>query len=304
MHDHDHHHHVHAVDAKMLAGKAFKIGIALNVVFIIGEIIAGLKYNSMALLTDAGHNISDVGSLVISMLAFILARKKATAIFTYGYKKSTILAALVNSVMLLIAVAVIAYESILRLQNPQPVEGTAVAWIAALGILINGVTAFLFFQNKEKDLNIKSAYLHFLADALVSLGVVIAGIVVAYTGWNWIDAAMGLAIAAVIVFSTWKLLIESFRLSVDAVPDGISVEEIRKLILRDQRIKDVHHIHIWSLSTTENALTAHINVSDELSFEQKLLVVKDLRHELVHHNIQHSTIELESQNDDCKNKGC
>jgi cobalt-zinc-cadmium efflux system protein len=304
MHNHDHHHHSHAVDAKMLAGTAFKIGIALNVVFIVGEIIAGLKYNSMALLTDAGHNISDVGSLAISLLAFVLARKKATAIFTYGYKKTTVLAALLNAVLLLIAVGVIAYESILRLYNPQPVEGTVVAWIAGLGIIINGITAFLFFRNKEKDLNIKSAYLHFLADALVSLGVVIAGIIVAYTGWNWIDAAMGLVIAVVIVISTWKLLIESFRLSVDAVPHGVSVKDIKDLILANERISEVHHIHIWSLSTTENALTAHIHINDELSFEQKMLVVKDLRHELMHHNIQHSTIELESQQNDCRNKEC
>ena len=304
MHNHDHHHHSHAIDTKMLAGRAFKIGIALNVMFIIGEIIAGLKYNSMALLTDAGHNISDVGSLIISLLAFVLARKKATAIFTYGYKKTTVLAALINAVLLLLAVGVIAYESILRLNNPQPVVGTAVAWIAGLGIVVNGLTAFLFFKNKEKDLNIKSAYLHFLADALVSLGVVIAGIVVAYTGWNWIDAAMGLAIATLIVLSTWKLLMESFRLSVDAVPHGISVNNIKDLILADERIRGVHHIHIWSLSTTENALTAHVNINDELSFEQKMAVIKDLRHELAHHNIQHSTIELESQNNDCKNKGC
>jgi cobalt-zinc-cadmium efflux system protein len=304
MHNHDHHHHSHAVDEKMLAGTAFKIGIALNVVFIIGEIVAGLKYNSLALLTDAGHNISDVGSLVISLLAFVLARKKATAIFTYGYKKTTVLAALLNAVLLLIAVGVIAYESILRLYNPQPVEGTVVAWIAGLGIVVNGITAFLFFRNKDKDLNIKSAYLHFLADALVSLGVVIAGIIVAYTGWNWIDAAMGLLIAVVIVFSTWRLLIESFRLSVDAVPQGVSVKDIKSLILADERVSEAHHIHIWSLSTTENALTAHIHINDELSFEQKMVVIKDLRHELMHHNIQHSTIELESQHNDCRNKEC
>jgi cobalt-zinc-cadmium efflux system protein len=136
------------------------------------------------------------------------------------------------------------------------------------------------------------------------LGVVVAGVIVAYTGWNWIDAAMGLVIAVVIVFSTWKLLIESFRLSVDAVPNSVSVQDIKDLILADERISEVHHIHIWSLSTTENALTAHIHISDELSFEQKMLVIKDLRHELAHHNIQHSTIELESQQNDCKNKEC
>ena len=224
--------------------------------------------------------------------------------FTYGYKKTTILAALTNAVILLLAVGVIMYESIRRFYYPETVEGSVVAWVAGIGILINGISAMLFFKDKEKDLNIKSAYLHLVADALVSLGVVIAGLIISFTGWNWVDSAMGLVIAIVIVAGTWKLLIESFKLSVDAVPQGIRVEDIKKLMLANKNITDVHHIHIWPLSTTENALTAHITIDDALSFEQKMAVVKDLRHTLQHNNVHHSTIELESGKEHCENEEC
>ncbi|MFD2162003.1 cation diffusion facilitator family transporter [Paradesertivirga mongoliensis] len=294
MHTHEHHHHTHEVSPGLLAGRAFKIGITLNLLFVIAEVIGGLKYNSMALLTDAGHNLSDVGSLVLSLLAFILARKKATQVFTYGYKKTTVLAALTNAVILLLAVGIMAYESLRRLSNPEFVEGSVVAWIAGAGILVNGISAMLFFRDKERDLNVKSAYLHLAADALVSLGVVIGGIVIAYTGWNWVDSVLGLIIAFVILVGTWQLLVESFKLSVDAVPKGVKVEEIRDIILKNTDITDVNHIHIWPLSTTENALTVHIKIDERLSFSEKMLVIKKLRHTLQHHNVHHSTIELES----------
>ena len=202
MHAHDHH-HSHEVSSEQIAGKAFKIGIGLNIAFVIVEVIAGLNYNSMSLLTDAGHNLSDVGSLVISLLAFTLARKKATELFTYGYKKTTILAALTNAVILLLAVGIIMYESIRRFYYPEIVEGSVIAWVAGAGILVNGISAMLFFKDKEKDLNVKSAYLHLVADALVSLGVVIAGLIISFTGWNWVDSAMGLVIALVILAGTW-----------------------------------------------------------------------------------------------------
>lgn len=302
MHSHDH--LTHAVNSKLLAGRAFKIGITLNILFVIAEAFAGLKYNSMALLTDAGHNLSDVGSLALSLLAFTLARRKATAFFTYGYKKTTILAALANAVILLLAVGIMMYESVRRLYQPQEVQGNIVAWIAGAGILVNSISALLFFKDKDKDLNVKSAYLHLVADALVSLGVVTGGIIILYTGWNWVDSLMGLVIALIILISTLKLLFESFKLSVDAVPLGIHVDDIKKFILSNENITDVHHIHIWPLSTTENALTAHIKINDSLAFEQKMIVIRNLRHSLEHQNIQHSTIELESESMNCDNESC
>ncbi|MEJ6981787.1 cation diffusion facilitator family transporter [Pedobacter sp. P351] len=304
MHSHEHHHHTHAVSPKLLAGRAFKIGIILNILFVIAETIAGLKFNSMALLTDAGHNLSDVGSLAISLLAFTLARRKATEFFTYGYKKTTVLAALANAVILLLAVGIMMYESIRRFYQPQEVQGMVVAWIAAAGIVVNGISAFLFFKDKDSDLNVKSAYLHLVADALVSLGVVAAGIIISFTGWNWIDSFMGLVIALIILVSTLKLLIESFKLSVDAVPHGIIVDDIKQFILSNENITDVHHIHIWPLSTTENALTAHIRINDSLTFDQKMMVIKSLRHSLEHQNVHHSTFELESEKINCDNKSC
>ncbi len=198
-HDHT---HSHAPDMASLGNRAFIIGIVLNTAFVVAEVVAGLVYDSVALLTDAGHNASDVASLLISLLAFKLARKKATEKFTYGYKKTTVLAALANAVILLVAIGVLGYESIMRISQPEPVQGGIIAWVAGIGILINGFSAYLFFNSKDKDLNMKSAYLHLLADALVSVGVVIGGIVISYTGWYMLDAFIGLAILIIILIST------------------------------------------------------------------------------------------------------
>ncbi|RYG51281.1 MAG: cation transporter, partial [Chitinophagaceae bacterium] len=203
-----------------------------------------------------------------------------------------VLAALANAVVLLVAVGILGYESFNRLVHPQNVEGGVVAWIAAIGILINAVSAMLFYRNRQKDLNIKSAYLHLLADALVSVGVVVAGIIITYTHWYWLDPAIGIAIMIVILISTWQLLKASFKMSIDAVPDGIELQEVKKIILAQQHVQAVSHVHVWPLSTTENALTAHVELSNELNFEEKLRVVEKIKHELEHHNIHHSTIEL------------
>jgi cobalt-zinc-cadmium efflux system protein len=221
-----------------------------------------------------------------------MAEKKSTPEYTYGYKKTTVLAALVNAVILFIAIGVLGFESIMRLLHPQPVQGSIIAWIAGLGIIINSVSAFLFYRGKEKDLNAKSAYLHLLADALVSLGVVLAGIVMAYTNWYWLDPAIGLLIMVVILFSTWGLLKDSFRMSIDAVPAGMELEEIKKIISNVPNVVQVEHVHVWPLSTTENALTAHVTVEDRLSFNEKLEVIEQIRHELEKKEIHHSTIEL------------
>jgi cobalt-zinc-cadmium efflux system protein len=298
-HDHAHHGHSHAVSFNEASLKAFQVGIGLNILFVLVEAVAGLAYKSMSLLSDAGHNLADVVSLLLSYIAFKLAHRQATMRFTYGYKKSTVLAALFNALLLLVAIGMLGYESFLRLKLPPVVQGGGIAWVAAIGIVVNSISAFLFFKNKDADLNIKGAYWHLLADAMVSVGVVIGGIVISYTGWYWLDPAIGLAIMVIILISTWSLLTDSFKMSVDAVPAGIELEEITRIILSVKQIVNVHHIHIWPLSTTENALTAHIIIDDRLPFDEKLKVIQQLKHELVHHNIHHSTIELESENIHC-----
>jgi cobalt-zinc-cadmium efflux system protein len=304
-HNHSHHNHSHDHEISSAdTGIAFIVGISLNVLFVIVEVVAGIINNSMSLLTDAGHNLSDVASLVLSLIAFRLAKKKSTEKFTYGYKKTTVLAALFNAVFLLIAIGILGFESVHRLLNPEIVKGEVIAWVAGVGIVINVVTALMFFKNRHSDLNIKSAYLHMMSDALVSAGVVAGGILIVYTGWYWVDPLIGLVIMIVILIGTWSLLTDSFRLSVDAVPPSIDVNEIKEIISNQKNITDVHHIHIWALSTTENALTAHISLNDALSFDEKMNLVQNLKHELMHHKIHHSTIEIETELSDCKQKDC
>jgi cobalt-zinc-cadmium efflux system protein len=299
-HSHSHgHSHTHAISFNEAGLRAFKWGIGLNVLFVLVEVVAGLAYKSMALLSDAGHNLADVASLLLSYIAFRLAHRQATTRFTYGYKKTTVLAAFLNALILLVAIGMLGYESVLRLQHPPVVKVIGIAWIAALGIAVNGLSAFLFFKNKDADLNMKGAYWHLLADALVSVGVVAGGIVIAYTGWYWLDPIIGLVIMVVILISTWSLFTDSFKMSVDAVPAGIDLDEITGVMQSVKHIVNVHHIHIWPLSTTENALTAHVIVDDSLPFDEKLKVIQDLKHELLHHNIHHSTIELESETRHC-----
>ena len=302
-HNHSHHSHDHGISPSD-NGTAFIVGICLNVLFIIVEVVTGVINNSMSLLTDAGHNLSDVASLVLSLIAFRLAKKKSTEKFTYGYKKTTVLAALFNAVFLLIAIGILGFESVHRLLNPEVVKGNVIAWVAGVGIVVNVLTALMFFKNRHSDLNIKSAYLHMMSDALVSAGVVAGGILIVYTGWYWVDPVIGLVIMIVILIGTWSLLTDSFRLSVDAVPPSIDMNEIKELIGKQKNITDVHHIHIWALSTTENALTAHISLNDALSFNEKMNLVQNLKHELMHHKIQHSTIEIETELSDCEQKDC
>lgn len=301
--NHSHHHHDIAVSPGD-NGNAFIIGITLNVLFVIVEVIAGIVNNSMSLLTDAGHNLGDAASLVLSLIAFRLAKKKSTESFTYGYKKTTVLAALFNAVFLFVAVGILGFESVQRLFHPASVNGEVIAWVAAAGICINIITALLFFKNRKTDLNIKSAYLHMMSDALVSAGVVAGGVLITFTGWYWVDPLIGLIIMIVILIGTWSLLTDSFRLSVDAVPPGIDLKEIKKIIESHNDIVEVHHVHIWALSTTENALTAHISLNEQLSFDNKIKLVKNLKHELLHHKIHHSTIEIETELSDCEHKDC
>jgi len=294
-HDHDHHSHSHTHGREFQESnrRAFIVGIYLNMAFVIAEIIGGLIFNSMSLLTDAGHNLSDVASLFLSLLAFKMAARKSSPVYTYGFKKTTVLAALANAVILFIAIGILGVESFTRLLKPEKVQGGVIAWIAALGIVINSITAFLFYGSRKKELNAKSAYLHLFADALISLGVVVTGIVIVYTGWYWLDAATGIIIMIIILISAWGLLRDSFKMTIDAVPTGMELETIKKIILQVDHVKQVGHVHVWPLSTTENALTAHVALDEQLSFDEKLKVIAEIRHELMHENIHHSTIELQ-----------
>ena len=276
--------------------KAFILGIALNVAFVVVEFAVGLYYGSMGLLSDAGHNLSDVASLLLAMLAFRLAQAHATPRYTYGYKKSTVLISLLNSVILLVAVGVIVAESVGRMLHPAPVEGGAIAWTAGVGVVINGFTAWLFMKDKDKDLNVKGAYLHMAADALVSVGVLVSGVVISWTGWTIVDPVVGLVVAAVIVASVWSLTRDSLRLSLDGVPVGIRIEEVEKTMEAVPGVKAVHHIHVWAISTTENALTAHVVLAELPRMET---VKRQLKAELETAGIHHVTLEFESSSEHC-----
>jgi len=269
------------------------------------QTVAGFATHSMALLSDAGHNLSDVASMALSLIAFRLARVKPTGSYTYGYKKSTIIAALTNAVALSVAIGILGYESVHRLIHPRhDIDGGIVAIVAGIGIVINLASALLFFKNKDHDLNTKGAYLHLLTDALVSLGVVVSGIIIKFTYWYWLDGAVSLAVLTVILIGTWSLLTASLRMSVDGVPGDIKLEEIENLIKRVKDVESVHHMHIWAMSTTENALTTHLVLNEALSFDEKMKVVHNIKHELLHNQIHHATIELESAAMPCGDGEC
>jgi len=304
MHDHDHSHHHHHASPADLASGVFITGIVLNSVYVITEAVVGLYSHSMALLSDAGHNLSDVAALILSLFAFKLAKVRPTHTYTYGFKKTTILAALINAVVLLIAIGTLGYGSVSRLYHPVPVEGGVIAWVATLGIVINGISAFLFFRKKDHDLNTKGAYLHLLSDALVSAIVVITGIIISYTHLYWLDPLISIVVLLFILFSTWSLLSASFKLTIDAVPQGLDVEKIKQLIKNMPGVEDLHHTHIWAMSTTENALTAHVVMNSVLSFDEKLQLIQKIKHELLHHDIHHATIELEAQGKPCPDEEC
>jgi len=303
-HHHGHEHHHHGPVEPDAMNRAFFIGIGLNLVFVVVETIAGFATGSLALLTDAGHNLSDVGSLGLSLLAFRLARVRSSERFSYGYQKSTVLASLVNGLLLMVAVGGIGYEAIRRLSEPPQIPGLTVAAVAAAGIVVNGLSAWLFHRDREKDLNVKGAYLHLAADAAVSAGVVVAGLCMYWTGWRWLDPAISFLILTVILWSTWGLLRESISLSLDAVPGKISLEKIRAAALTIRGIKDIHHIHVWAMSTTQNALTAHLVLEEGLSNEEVHSAKKHFRHELEHMNINHATLETEGTAEECEYKEC
>lgn len=239
-------------------GRAFAIGVALNTAFVVAEVVAGVWSSSLSLLADAGHNLSDVLALILAWGAAVLAKRAPSEGRTYGLRKGTILASLANAVMLLVAIGVIVSESVRRLMHPESIETGIVMWTAGLGVLINAATALLFFRDREHDLNVRGAYLHMAGDAAVSVAVVVGAAVIAGTGLLWVDPVLGLLIAGFIVFGTWGLLRDSFNLALDAVPPHIDERAVMDWLRRQPGVQEVHDLHIWAMSTTETALTAHV----------------------------------------------
>jgi cobalt-zinc-cadmium efflux system protein len=259
-HGHGHAHgpvHAHA-GAAVVYGRAFAIGIGLNLAYVAAEAGFGVVSGSLALLADAGHNLGDVLGLALSWGAAVLSRREPSQRFTYGLRSSSILAALANAIILLVVTGGIAWEAVLRLSHPVPVAGATVAWVAAIGILVNGFTALLFARGRSRDLNVRSAFLHMAADALIAAGVVVTGIAIALTGLLWLDPAVGLVVSAVIVYGTWGLIKDATGLALDAVPEGIDVARVRAHLAALPGVGEVHDLHIWGMSTTETALTCHL----------------------------------------------
>lgn len=294
-HKHSHHH----PNKEQNFDNKFKIGITLNLLFVAVELIFGLLYDSLALIADAGHNLSDVIGLVIALGASYLVRRKPTEKFTYGFKKSSIIGAQLNSLILLVAIGIIVWEAVNRITSPPEVEGSILIIVAGFGVIINGITTYLFVGGKDSDLNIKGAYLHMLADTLISLGVVFSGILILLTGASWIDPIISILISIIIFWSTWKLLQDATKLSLDAVPGSINIEEVKEYLSNNSEINDFHDLHIWALSTTETALTVHLLIDIKLDRDN---FIKTINHELEHKfGINHTTIQTEEIN--CSN-GC
>lgn len=303
-HGHDHHGHGHA-HAPVDFGRAFALGIALNLFYVLIETAAGLWFDSMALLADAGHNLSDVAGLLIAWGGITLARRAPSRRFTWGLSRSPILAALANALILVAACGGIAFESVHRLFNPATVSGGAVMLVAAVGILVNAGTAMLFLQGRKGDVNVRGAYLHMLADAGVSAAVVVGGLVMRQTGWVWVDPLLGLAVAALILKGTWGLLTESLALALDAVPPGIDPQAVEGWLIGLDGVAAVHDLHIWPQGTTGAVLTAHLVMPAGHPGDAALA---DIAHALFHRfNIGHATLQVETGSDHCRQalpEGC
>lgn len=295
---HHHHHHAHAIER---LSTIYVVAVALNLTFVVVEAAAGFIGNSLGLLSDAGHNLSDVFSLLLAMVALKLASSHATKRYTYGHRKASVLISLLNAIILLVAVGAIIVESIGKFFNPAEVNGTLIIWTATVGIVINGLTAWALSRQQQHDINTRGAFLHMLADTLVSIGVVVSGIVIKYTGWSIVDPIIGIVIAIVILVSTWNLLSESLRMSTDAVPEGFDVDDIAQKIESQEGVLNVHHLHIWPISTTETALTCHIVIPEAAMLEDVTDRVKHLLDDL---GIHHSTLELETRSSHCHEHEC
>ncbi|MEX2353601.1 MAG: cation diffusion facilitator family transporter [Gammaproteobacteria bacterium] len=274
-------------------GKAFVIGIGLNIGFVLIEAYYGWQTGSLALLADAGHNLSDVGGLILAWAAFGAARLQPNTRHTYGWRRGSILASFANAIILLVAMGSLAWEAVQRLQTPTPVDASTVMVVAGIGVVINTVTAWMFLTNSKNDLNIRGAFLHMAADALVSFGVVLAGALYLWQGWSWLDPVVSLLIALVIIAGTWSLFRRSLHLLFDGVPDNIDMDAIRQSLLDIRGVVDVHDLHVWAMSTSENALTAHLVIENEASGRDALLEQAiNILHDRFH--IQHAVLQQES----------
>jgi cobalt-zinc-cadmium efflux system protein len=286
-HGHSHHHH----PAPKNYTRAFIIGTLLNVGFVIVEATIGFLTNSLSLLADAGHNLSDVLGLLLAWGATWLVQRRPTRRYTYGLRRSSIFAALINAIALYIALSFIAFEAVQRISHPVPIPGLTIIWVALIGVVINTATALLFMSGRDRDINLKGAFMHMAADALVSVGVVLAGLIIWLTGWQWVDPTVSLIISVFIAVGTWNLLKESVTLAMDGVPDHIDPQAVRTFLNELPEVVAVHDLHIWAMSTTEPVLTAHLvvpKVSPGDGFLER--VNQDLHH---HFGIEHSTLQIE-----------
>ena len=293
------HDHAHNITSSTQINRSFSVGIGLNVVYVLVEAVYGFQENSTALLSDAVHNIGDISGLILAYVAFNLLKVKPTSTFSYGLKKGTIVASFINSVLLAFAIGVIAWEGIQKILNPSPLSGSVIIWVASVGVIINFISAILFREKQKEDLNLKAAYWHLMADALVSLGVVVSGILIHYFQWYALDGITSVIIALVVLYSTWQLFKDSFIAILDGTPASVDTDEIVHHLQKVEGVIDIHHLHIWGISTSENALTAHIIIDNP---ENIPLVKNAIKEELKAHNIAHSTLEFELIEENCNEK--
>ena len=296
-HDHDHHHghghghHHHHAPAPEDMGRAFVLAIGLNAAFVAIEFVYGFIANSTALMADAGHNLSDVLGLLLAWGAAMLTKKATSRRFTYGLRGTSILAALLNALLLMVACGAIAWEAVHRFAQPEPVAGSTVAIVAAIGVLVNGFSAWLFMAGSKDDINVRGAYQHMAADAALSLGVVVSGLVVKYTGWSWLDPAVSLVIVVIIVAGTWSLLKESLQMVLAGVPASVDAKAVTAYLAAQPGVTEVHDLHIWAMSTTETALTAHLVMPAGYPGDATIdAVVAHLREDFA---IHHCTLQVE-----------
>jgi cobalt-zinc-cadmium efflux system protein len=281
----------HSHSHKVSFGRAFAIGVALNSAFIASEVVFGLVSHSLALLADAGHNLGDVLGLLMAWAASNLQERRATARYTYGFRRTSVLAALFNALLLLVSVGAIGWESVRRIIHPEEVAGLTIIWVAAIGVVVNGVTAWMFARGGKGDLNIRAAFVHMAADAAVSAGVVVAGFVILRSGWELLDPISSLAIVTLILITTWGLLRDSINLSLDAVPRGIDPEAVQDFLEQLPGVAEIHHLHVWGLSTTETACTAHVVKREPLLDDELLKRISRELHDRF--QIAHTTIQFE-----------
>ncbi|MCB1305500.1 MAG: cation transporter [Leptospiraceae bacterium] len=297
MHSHDHSHGSHSELVSDTTSLRLLLGIGINVLFALAEAVAGFMTNSLALMADAGHNASDVMGLILALAAVHLGKQKASERYTYGKGRASIQISILNSVILLAAAGAIAVEAIQRFQNPGPLPGMTIVYIAALGVVVNGVSTALYWQDRKDDLNMRGAFLHMAADALVSLSVVVGGLLIAWTGAYWIDPLLSVVVAVVILWSTLQLLLNATRLSLDAVPENIDLGDVRTYLHSLPGVRNVHDLHVWPMSTRKTALTAHLVVE---RIEDSGELLGKINHDLQHHfQIAHPTIQIEAEKHEC-----